>query len=200
VTSGVLKLSKIHPDNRRYTVALLFSGDLLSGAFRPRQTCTVEAATKLELCVIPLEALFKLFKEAPELERALFRASVRELEACQDWALLLRGCSAYLRVAGLLLRLATRAQLSANPAPGNGAPVCFPLPLSRGEIAGLLGITIETLSRQMTLMKKARVIEISGSRDVTVPDVALLAAQAASDASGGDISGNLSPASHRFEG
>ena len=143
--------------------------------FKSQQTCSAEAATDLELCAIPHEILSSLAAEALGLERVLFRAALSELEGGHDWILLLRGCSAYQRVAGFLGRVAEHAPQD------EAGSVHFTLPLSRAEIASFLGITIETVSRQMTLMKKRGVIELPVSRDsreVIAPNLALLSAHA----------------------
>ncbi len=160
----------------------MFPGDLLSGTFKPHHTCWAEAATDLVLCAMPLETVLSLCDEAPKLERVLFRAALCELEASHDWVLLLQGCSAYQRVAGFLRLLVKRAQAEGSDGPEQA--VRFTLPLSRAEIAGFLGITIETVSRQMTLMRKAAVIALPPSRDsreVIVPNLALLSAHAERD-------------------
>jgi Cyclic nucleotide-binding domain len=79
VLSGVLKLTKIHPDGERYVTGLMFRNDLLCGMFKSHQTCSAEAATDLELCAIPLQILSNLAAEAPALEQVLFRAALSEL-------------------------------------------------------------------------------------------------------------------------
>ncbi len=188
VISGALKLTKIHPDGERHIIGLMFPDDLLCGTFKPHQTCSAEAATDLVLCAMPLESVLSLCEEAPELERVLFRAALCELEASHDWMLLLRGCSAYQRVAGFLRLLAKRAHSGSSSNPEEAVRAGFTLPLSRAEIAGFLGITIETVSRQMTLMRKTGVIELPASRDsreVIVPNLALLSAHAERDFPGG---------------
>jgi CRP/FNR family transcriptional regulator len=186
VVSGALKLTKIHPDGERHVIGLMFPDDLLCGIFKSQQSCSAEAATDLELCAIPHEMLSSLTAEAPGLERVLFRAALSELEGGHDWILLLRGCSAYQRVAGFLRLVAKRGQQNES------GGVHFSLPLSRAEIASFLGITIETVSRQMTLMKKRAIIELPASRDsreVIVPNVALLAAHAEREQLGGSSAG-----------
>ncbi len=187
VTSGVVKLRKIHPNKERYIIGLMFPGDFLSGAFKPCQSYSAVAATDVKLCAIPHEACEHLFKDAAELERAFFRASLSELEACHEWTLLLRGSRAYERVAGFLLHLARRAQPSIGSTLRNEPiPVRFVLALSRGEIAGFLNIKIETVSRQMTLMRERKIIHLPESREVIVPDMELLAAHALSNCSSAD--------------
>jgi CRP/FNR family transcriptional regulator, anaerobic regulatory protein len=132
--------------------------------------------------VIPPDALSHLLKSTPQIERALFRASSIELEARHDWTFLLRGCSSYQRLALFLWLLAMRAQPQSNSTRQNKVvTVQLSLPLSREEIAGFLDITIETVSRQMTLMKKRGIIEVQGSREVIIPNIGLLADDAAID-------------------
>lgn len=185
VVSGAIKLIKIHPGGGRHVIGLLFQHDLIYRTFKPHHLCSAEAAVDLMLYAMPLDAILSLCEKAPKLERVLLQAALSELEANHDWMLLLRGCSAYQRVAGFLRLLAKRAH------PGGMADLCeegvqvrFTLPLSRAEIAGFLGITIETVSRQMTLMRKRGVIELPVSRDsreVLVPDLAVLSAHAEYD-------------------
>jgi CRP/FNR family transcriptional regulator len=100
--------------------------------------------------------------------------TVRELDICRDWTLLLgRKCS-YERVAGFLLMMARRIPQSAAGA--NSAH--FELPFTRAEMADYLGLTLETVSRQFSQLKRKRLIALPSSRDITIPDIELLAAVA----------------------
>lgn len=81
--------------------------------------------------------------------------------------------SARQKVAGLLLAMARSA--SDSPCHANAS---FDLPLSREEIAGLLGLTIETVSRQIGSLEKDRVIERQGRRGIRLLDPGRLEALA----------------------
>ena len=50
----------------------------------------------------------------------------------------------------------------------------FPLYLSREAMADYLGLTIETVSRQMSALRRERVIRLPDNRIVHVPDFARL--------------------------
>ncbi len=54
----------------------------------------------------------------------------------------------------------------------------FDLPLTRGQIADVLGMTIETVSRQLTRMKQSGVIGLPGGRAITISDREALMARA----------------------
>lgn len=54
----------------------------------------------------------------------------------------------------------------------------FDLPLSRADIADFLGLTIETVSRQMTKLRTERIIRIENNRHVIVDDFERLALRA----------------------
>jgi CRP/FNR family transcriptional regulator len=56
----------------------------------------------------------------------------------------------------------------------------FDLPLTRADIADFLGLTIETVSRQLTKLRADGVISIANNRHVTVDNMARLEARSGS--------------------
>jgi CRP/FNR family transcriptional regulator len=52
-------------------------------------------------------------------------------------------------------------------------------------MADYLGLTLETVSRQISALKKAGVIQLEGKRHVTVPDMHRLIEEAGDDSDGG---------------
>ena len=59
------------------------------------------------------------------------------------------------------------------------------LPLTREAMADYLGLTLETVSRQMSALKRDGIIELQGKRHVIVPDYDRLLEEAADDSDGG---------------
>ncbi|MGO7711755.1 helix-turn-helix domain-containing protein, partial [Rhizobium johnstonii] len=55
--------------------------------------------------------------------------------------------------------------------PQTATSTAFDLPLSRADIAYFLGLTIETVSRHMTRLRKSRIIRIENFRHIVVPDM-----------------------------
>ena len=104
----------------------------------------------------------------------MFEMMVRELDVCRDWTLLLgRKCS-YERVAGFLLMMAKRVPQAVSGHTFNTSQ--FELPFTRAEMADYLGLTLETVSRQFSRLKKKRVISLPSSREIVIPDMELLSA------------------------
>ena len=59
------------------------------------------------------------------------------------------------------------------------------LPLTREEMADYLGLTLETVSRQISALKKDGVITLEGNRHVSIPDMDRLLEEAGDDSDGG---------------
>ncbi|MEC7963891.1 MAG: helix-turn-helix domain-containing protein, partial [Pseudomonadota bacterium] len=74
------------------------------------------------------------------------------------------------------------ATLHLRPAQGK---VVFDLPLTREAMADYLGLTLETVSRQISALKRDGVIQLEGKRHVTVPDLDRLMDEAGDDSDGG---------------
>jgi CRP/FNR family transcriptional regulator len=167
VMRGVVKLTKGLEDGRQQVVGLQFAPDFVGRLFGNESRVTAEAASEVELCIVPRPALERMIAETPALEHRLMQQTLRELDEARDWLLTLGRKSAGERVASFLLLIA----MHADPDRDDGAPVRFELPLTRGDIADYLGLTIETVSRQLTKLKSDGVIRIEGLRDVEVLDI-----------------------------
>ncbi len=172
ITCGIVKLVKTLADGHQHIVGLLYPTDFMGQSLNRHHTYAAESATDVELCAYP-RAPFELFLTThPELERQIFHATIRELDLCRDWTLLLgRKCS-YERVAGFLLMMARRVPRKSANQPRNY--VHFELPFTRAEMADYLGLTLETVSRQFSQLKKKQVIDLPSSRDIIIPDTELL--------------------------
>ena len=68
---------------------------------------------------------------------------------------------------------------------GAAARLSFDLPLTREAMADYLGLTLETVSRQMSALKRDGVIELQGKRHIVVPDVEALMDETGDDTDGG---------------
>jgi CRP/FNR family transcriptional regulator, anaerobic regulatory protein len=183
VISGAIKLTKTLPDGRQQIVGLLFAPDFLGRAYSKNNPYTAEAATDVEICTFPNAAFERLVGEYPGLQQRLFQHTLDELDAARDWMLLLGRKTAEEKVASFLYMLARRSMLTGCVHKGTPGAAAFELPLTRSDIADYLGLTIETVSRQLTRLKTSNVIRLSTNRLIMVPDLDRLA-QAAGQESG----------------
>jgi CRP/FNR family transcriptional regulator len=175
ITSGIVKLVKTLADGHQHIIGLIHQPDFMGQTLNRRHSYAAESATEVELCAYPRAPFDTFMKSHPELEHQIFEMTVRELDVCRDWTLLLgRKCS-FERVAGFLLMMARRMP----KLPGHDAnSVHFELPFTRAEMADYLGLTLETVSRQFSRLKGKGIIALPSSRDITIPDVSLLSAVA----------------------
>ncbi len=175
VLSGVIKLSKTLADGRQQIVGLQFAPDFLGRPFKSESALNAEAATDVTLCSFPKASVERMMKESPELEHLLLMQALKELDEAREWMVTLGRKTAAEKVASFLLLIARN--IDPNQ-PALAAKAVFELPLTRADIADFLGLTIETVSRQMTILRKEGVIEIENNRHVTVGDMERLARRA----------------------
>ena len=183
VISGAVKLTKTLPDGRQQIVGLLFAPDFLGRAYSRSNPYTAEAATDVEICAFPNAAFERLVSEYPGLQQRLFQHTLDELDAARDWMLLLGRKTAEEKVASFLHMLARRSLMIGCNNSDKPVSASFELPLTRADMADFLGLTIETVSRQLTRMKTSNVIRLSTNRLIMVPDISRLAGVAGQEQS-----------------
>lgn len=150
---GMVRLYKLLPDGRRQITGFLSAGQFLGLA--PEGVCvfTAEAITEVTVCRYKRAAFERLIDEVPGFARRLLAVTSHELHAAQDQMLLLGRKSATEKVASFLLLIADR-----HGDDGDGAGI--EVPMTRGDIADYLGLTIETVSRTLTKLKHEGLISL----------------------------------------
>lgn len=169
VLGGVLRVDATTPGGREQTVALLYPADFLGRPYAPSSAHSVTALTDVELCVFPRGSFERALGDLAPLENQLLRRTFDDLDRSRRWMLLLSRKSAEAKVASLLGDMAQRL------APQGGR---FDLPLTRGEMADVLGLTIETVSRQLTKLARGGMIALHGRRGIELIDAETLAERA----------------------
>lgn len=168
VVSGAVKLYKLLPDGRRQITGFLFPGDFLGIALNETYVYTAEALTSVRLCRFPRRRLEALLRDIPDLEHEMLDEVATELVAAQDQMLLLGRKTARERVASFLMMLTRRAE-------SRGRPVNpLELPMSRADIADYLGLTTETVSRTITLLRQSKAIDTAARGELQILDRAAL--------------------------
>ncbi len=174
ILSGVVKLTKILADGRQQIVGLQFAPDFLGRPFRKASELNAEAATTVQVCSFPTNVIEHMIEESPVLKDRLLQQALNELDEARVWMVTLGRKTAAEKVASFLYLIATHIDPTVDAEDG----ISFELPLTRADIADFLGLTIETVSRQITKLRKDGVIEVENNRLVTVPDLKRLAKRA----------------------
>lgn len=167
VIEGLLKLSTQTSDGREQILGLAYPADFLGRPFGQSTPYGVEALTEAQVCVFQRSDFDRFAREHPRLEHKLLERTLSELDRTRRWMVLLGRMNAEQRIAAFLLELSERS----NPATCGfaGRPADhLALPLSRQQIADVLGLTIETVSRQFTRMKGDGIIDLPSRREVAI--------------------------------
>ena len=164
VTEGVIKVFKSLADGRTQITGFLLPGDFLGMPSRGRFMYSAETVRRSRVCIFPRRPLQILFDSSPGLEKRLLDIVNDELTLAQDHMLLLGRRRADERVACFLLEFTARFARVGWPV----EPMS--LPVERGDIADYLGLSLETVSRSFSRLKKAGVLSLPNKSQVLVLD------------------------------
>jgi CRP/FNR family transcriptional regulator, anaerobic regulatory protein len=169
IKSGSFRSFILNSDGGEQTVGFYLPGELLGldSLQYGRFTCSLIALETGSVCELPLSRLNELCSEIPGLQFQMMRILGKEIASDHDKILSLGHRSAKGRIAGFLLTLSRRY----NALGFSGTE--FNLSMRRQDIANFLGLTIETVSRQLTDLNKHGVITIK-RRGVQINDLNLL--------------------------
>ena len=165
VVEGCVALSQSLSDGRRQIIDMVGPGRLLGIGIGERNPCSADT-----LSYVTLEPVVEVAHA--DLERGLEEMVVR----AQAHATLLGRKTAPERVASAILDLAVQFVRVSRSKRGT---ICFNLYPTRGELADWLGLTVETVSRCFTKLKRAGLIDFRHPEIVTLLQPAALAEIAA---------------------
>lgn len=164
IIEGTVKLSKLLPDGRQQITGFLFPGDFVGKIYSENHTTFVEAVTKTQICTFAQGSLENLLESHPHLTRRLFGLSNQSLERAEEWMLLLGRKTAREKIGSFLLLLSQRASERGDD------PDNIHLAMGRADIADYLGLTIETVSRQISKLKTEQAIRLGAGNIVHLND------------------------------
>ncbi|BDW82058.1 transcriptional regulator [Erythrobacter sp. Dej080120_24] len=169
LVSGALKVSAYDQDGNEQILALVHPAGFIGELFAPFAHHDVVALTESKLCTFARGDIERAIDDYPALARALLRRSQEDLLATRNLLELTAHASAESRLAALLHDFAAAASQSSCHLARE-----FELPLTRGEIANMLGLTIETVSRKLGELEDTGAIVRKGKRGIEIVDSALL--------------------------
>lgn len=160
VASGSFKSLTTDADGREAVADLHFEGDFMgleALAEMPR-SFTAEALTESRVFRLDAAELRKELGRIPGLETELLRLMSQAVWKSEQHRLLLHRQVASARLAAFLLYLSECEQRNGRD------PGSLHLPMSRGDLAGFLGLATETLSRLLGRFASRNLIRVRGRR------------------------------------
>jgi CRP/FNR family transcriptional regulator len=176
LAAGAVKCTKTSPAGKQVTLKILLPGDLfccdtmvLTGSCYPGSAQPIEEATVLSL---RKETYYHLLRRNPDTAFRVIEYLSQRLHEAQGLATALALNSAEQRLAALLLKLASQVGLR------KGRQVRLTVPLTRQDLADLIGVTLETATRLMCRFKREALVS-GTAKSLVIHDLTRLEERAA---------------------
>lgn len=166
VLDGWACRQKVAADGRRHIPALLLPGDIgdIDSLHVRRLDYSVTTLTPCTLAVIDRAAALELIERHPSIGQALMWLTFVENATLAEWNFGLGRRTAKEHLAHLFCELLIRLS-AVGRAEANG----YPMPLSQGELADVLGLTSVHVNRVLQPLRGEGLIELQAQR-LTVRD------------------------------
>ncbi len=158
VVTGAIRCCKFLADGRRHVSEFYLPGDFIGLDAESAYQFTAEAVTETSLVRYTRRSVDALAAQEPRIGRHLFSIACHGLSAAQQKLVLLGRKTAEERIATFLLDIADR----------NGETDRVSLPMSRTDIGDHLGLTMETVSRELSHLKSEGVIALESSHKIVI--------------------------------
>jgi CRP/FNR family transcriptional regulator len=151
---GYLRESRSTADGRVQGIRLIRPGEIAGteGFAQGEYQCSVDAVTEVRACKVNIRAAEERVHARPDQGWAIAQVLARELMSLRDQVLMVGLMTAEERVRAVIESLTRHAR----------SGTWTKLPLTRQEIAGLLGLTQATVSRVFQRLARAHAIEVKG--------------------------------------
>jgi len=167
ILNGSVKTYTTHEDGWTRITGCHLPGEIFGFSGIGADFCrsTARALEDTLICEIPFDDLQALCRKIPDLQsRVLHLMSQRLVEDHELAAQFLHKRPARKRIAAFIISVSTRAARRGE------AEMELRLPMSRTDIGNYLGITLETVCRELSRLEKAGIITLS-KRDLTILDL-----------------------------
>lgn len=163
LVNGAARKCVLMTDGRRQIVDFMFPGDLFGWSRQDVHRFSVEAITAdTTVARYPRRRIEMLAESDSEARRRIFEEAFESISRLQMRMVLLGRTSAQEKVSAFLLEMAERC--------GAGCGNVVVLPMSRYDIADYLSISVETVSRTLTKLRRRGAISLDSTRLVQIVD------------------------------
>ena len=169
IEDGVVTIYQMLSDGRRQIVDFAYPGDFIGLGTTRQYLFSAEATTATRVRCYNASILEDAARSDPNLAVQLYKAVSLELSAARALLVAIGQRSAIERVATFLLMLHQRMPKD------NSDDRLLHLPMRRADIGDFLGLTIETVSRTITKLRRMRVIEVTPGNGIRITNFERLA-------------------------
>ena len=159
---GTVALARNGRDGRRQILSFMGARQFLGASSTERYPNLATALTEVTAISYPRSALERALETTPGFASEFRRVLTRILESAHDHVYTIGQRSAVERVASFLLYLRAN-QARFDPEGPRDKSVHIELPMTRLDIADFLGLTIETVSRAFSSLKRSGTISFRDS-------------------------------------
>ena len=164
VVSGAVRICRLMADGRRHVTDFFLPGDIINFDLTGRYGFTAEAIVDSIVRRYPNQAIDRLVADAPRAARQMLALASHRLLSAQSQMVVLGRKNATERLASFLVtRFGRQADDLAHAA-------TLTLPMTRTDIADHLGLTVETVSRIFSKLKREQIIDLPSAQCVVVRD------------------------------
>lgn len=160
VVSGAVRTFRVLSDGRRQVVGFHLAGEIFGLERGGLHLASAEAVSDCEVILIRRTVIEKASSANGEVARWLLGLANEELVRLREHMMRLGRKTAAERVAAFLLEMDGRC-------PNGGG---MALPMSRGDIADYLGLTVETVSRVLSQYERCGIIAMTHCRQILLRD------------------------------
>jgi CRP/FNR family transcriptional regulator, anaerobic regulatory protein len=164
ITKGNVKIYQLIDDGRIQIIGFLYPGDFFGSYKNGKYNYCAEAIGDARVCIFEQKKLDNYIEKNMVLAKELLNQTSHELTLAQDRMGVLGKLDATERLARFLTNIAEqrkRIGWQNNP---------ISLPMTRQDIADYLGLTIETVSREISKLKTLNIIKILSSKQIYIND------------------------------
>jgi CRP-like cAMP-binding protein len=171
IAQGAVMLSKLLPDGRRQIIELLGAGDVFGLSNTALYDTTAESLMPVRVFLYER----RFYEASAELQRAVSQRMTSQMCAMHDHAMLLGRKTAAERVASFLMGLLPNRGGHGCKGPDAKADTRHvTIPMTRQEIADYLGLTLETVSRAFSQLKKDGILQARRHNEIVLTNVCRL--------------------------
>jgi CRP/FNR family transcriptional regulator, anaerobic regulatory protein len=166
IKQGHVKLLKTTPQGKEQILHILSNGDFFGelNIFNSDELSNFSAYAlkKTEICMFTKEDMEHLVRNNPDISLKLLKTVTKRLAHAENLAQSLATKDPEIRIVHMILELVDKYGKTVQ------GQIKVELPLSREELANYVGVTRETISRKFSKFERLGIIEIKGTREITI--------------------------------